>query len=105
MCDKRVPDRLKPKICQAVIRPVALHVTECWPERSRAPEIMETKVLLLTAGITRLDGVRNSDIRRKFGMVPINVKMRENGLRYGHVLLAEDDTVKSAYSLKFLAMM
>ena len=98
LCDKRIPDRLKSKIYRTVVRPVAIYATECWPmtkEAERRLEVMETKVLRMTAGYTRLDRMLNIDIRRKFGVAPIDYKMREGRLRwYGQVLRAEDNTVR-----------
>ncbi|VDP37763.1 unnamed protein product [Heligmosomoides polygyrus] len=56
---------------------------------------METKMLRWTAGVTRLDRVRNDAIRQRFGIAPIAEKLREARLRwYGHVLRANDDTVR-----------
>uniref|UniRef100_A0A914XI79 Ataxia telangiectasia mutated family protein n=1 Tax=Plectus sambesii TaxID=2011161 RepID=A0A914XI79_9BILA len=47
---------------------------------------METKMLRWISGITRLDHVRNDDIRERYGVVPIAEKLRESRLRwYGHV--------------------
>ncbi|VDP08183.1 unnamed protein product [Heligmosomoides polygyrus] len=55
---------------------------------------METKMLRWTAGVTRLDRVRNDTIRQRFGVAPISEKLREARLRwYGHVLRANDETV------------
>ncbi|VDO69456.1 unnamed protein product [Heligmosomoides polygyrus] len=42
---------------------------------------METKMLRWTAGVTRMDRIRNDAIRRKFGVAPIADKMREARLR------------------------
>ncbi|VDO23027.1 unnamed protein product [Heligmosomoides polygyrus] len=56
---------------------------------------METKMLRWTAGITRLDRVRNESVRQRFGVTPIFEKMREARLQwYGHVLRAKGDTVR-----------
>ncbi|VDP33367.1 unnamed protein product [Heligmosomoides polygyrus] len=56
---------------------------------------METKMLRWTAGVTRLDRVRNDAIRPRFGVAPIAEKLREARLRwYGDVLRANDDTVR-----------
>ncbi|VDO83764.1 unnamed protein product [Heligmosomoides polygyrus] len=55
---------------------------------------METKMLRWTAGVTRLDRVRNETMRQRFGVASIADKLREARLRwYGHVLRANDDTV------------
>ncbi|VDO87713.1 unnamed protein product [Heligmosomoides polygyrus] len=56
---------------------------------------METKMLRWTAGVTRLDHVRNVSVRQRFGVAPIADKLREARLRwYGHVLRADGDTVR-----------
>ncbi|VDO96393.1 unnamed protein product [Heligmosomoides polygyrus] len=55
---------------------------------------METKMLRWTAGVTRLDRVRNETMRQRFGVASIADKLREARLRwYGHVLRANDDAV------------
>ncbi|VDO96414.1 unnamed protein product [Heligmosomoides polygyrus] len=56
---------------------------------------METKMLRWTAGVTRLDRVRNDTIRQRFGDTSIVEKLREDRLRwYGHVLRASGDSVR-----------
>ncbi|VDO89136.1 unnamed protein product [Heligmosomoides polygyrus] len=56
---------------------------------------METKMLRWTAGVTRMDRIRNDAIRQKFGDAPIADKMREARLRwYGHVLREKEDGVR-----------
>ncbi|VDP01175.1 unnamed protein product [Heligmosomoides polygyrus] len=56
--------------------------------------VMETNMLRWTAGVTRLDRVRNDTIRQKFGVAPIAEKLREARLRcYCHVLRTNNDTV------------
>ncbi|VDP11551.1 unnamed protein product [Heligmosomoides polygyrus] len=56
---------------------------------------METKMLRWTAGVTRVDHIRNDAIRQKFGVAPIADKMREARLRwYGHVLRGKEDSVR-----------
>ncbi|VDO97145.1 unnamed protein product [Heligmosomoides polygyrus] len=97
LCDKKTPERLKSKIYRAVVRPVGIYGADCWPvtkEIERRLSVMETKMLWWTAGVTRLDGVRNDTIWQRFGVTSIVVKLREARLRwYGHVLRASGDTV------------
>ncbi|VDO23226.1 unnamed protein product [Heligmosomoides polygyrus] len=98
LCDKGIPERLKSKIYRAVVRPVAIYGAECWPvtkETERRLSVMETKMQRWTAGVTRLDPVRNDSIRQRFGVTPIVEKLREARLRwYGHVLRASGDTLR-----------
>ncbi|VDP10543.1 unnamed protein product [Heligmosomoides polygyrus] len=66
LCDKKIPERLKSN--RAVVRSVAIYGAECWPvtkEIERRLSVMETKMLRWTAGITRLDRVRNDSIRQR----------------------------------------
>ncbi|VDO66730.1 unnamed protein product [Heligmosomoides polygyrus] len=56
---------------------------------------METKMLRWTAGVTRLDRVRNDSIQQRFGVTPTFEKMRQVRLRwYGDVLRSKDDIVR-----------
>ncbi|VDP10426.1 unnamed protein product [Heligmosomoides polygyrus] len=56
---------------------------------------METKMLRWTAGVTRMDRIRNDVIRQKFGVAPIADKMGDVRLRwYGHVLRGKEDSVR-----------
>ncbi|VDO67474.1 unnamed protein product, partial [Heligmosomoides polygyrus] len=88
LCDRKTPERFKSKIYRAVIRPVAMYGAECWPATKEVEarlSVMETKMLRCTAGVTRMDRIRNDAIRQKFGVAPITDKMREARLRwYGH---------------------
>ncbi|VDP28655.1 unnamed protein product [Heligmosomoides polygyrus] len=98
LCDEKIPKRLKSKIYRAFIRPVAMYGAECWPATKEVEarlSVMETKMLRWTAGVTRMDRIRNDAIRQKFGDAPIADKMREVRLRwYGHVLRGKEDSVR-----------
>ncbi|VDP04025.1 unnamed protein product [Heligmosomoides polygyrus] len=97
LCDRTIPEYLKSNVYRTVVRPVATYAAECWPVKKKIESrlsVMETRMLRWTAGVTRLDRVRNDTIRQRFGIVPIADKLREARLRwYGHVLRANDDTV------------
>ncbi|VDO80769.1 unnamed protein product [Heligmosomoides polygyrus] len=98
LCDRKIPEHLKSKIYRAVVRPVAMYGAECWPATKEVEtrlSVMETKMLRWTAGVTRMDRIRNDAIRQKFGVAPIADKMREARLRwYGHVLRGKEDSVR-----------
>ncbi|VDP41397.1 unnamed protein product [Heligmosomoides polygyrus] len=52
-------------------------------------------MLRWTAGVTRMDRIRNETIRQKIGVAPIADKMRQACLRwYGHVLREKEDSVR-----------
>ncbi|VDP11557.1 unnamed protein product [Heligmosomoides polygyrus] len=96
LCDKKTPERFKSKIYRAVVRPVAMYGVECWPATKEAEtrlSVMETKMLRWTAGVTRMDRIRNDVIRQKFGVAPIVYRMREARLRW-YVLRGKEDSVR-----------
>ncbi|VDO64223.1 unnamed protein product [Heligmosomoides polygyrus] len=71
---------------------------ECWPvtkEVETRLSVLETKLLRWTAGVMRMDRIRNDAIWQTFGVAPIADKMREAPLRwYGHVLRGKEDSVR-----------
>ena len=97
LCDRRINERLKSKIYRNVVRPVALYGSECWPtirDNERRLVVMETKMLRWTSGVTRLDHIRNEDIRDRYGVAPIVEKLRERRLRwYGHAIRANENSL------------
>ncbi|VDO95314.1 unnamed protein product [Heligmosomoides polygyrus] len=94
LCDRKIPEHLKSKIYRSVVRPVG---AECWPATKDVEtrlSVMETNMLRWTAGVTRMDRIRNDAIRQKFGVAAIADKMRKARLRcYGHVLCGMEDSV------------
>ncbi|VDP14786.1 unnamed protein product [Heligmosomoides polygyrus] len=88
---------MKSKIYGAVVRPVAMYGAECWPATKEVEtrlSVMETKMLRWTAGVTRMDRIRNDAVRQKFGVASIANKMREARLRWrGHILHEKEDSV------------
>jgi hypothetical protein len=97
LCDRRIPLRLKTRIYETVVRPVALYGSECWPvtgKHERMLHAMEMRMLRWAHGVTRLDHIRNDEIRQAFKVAPIQQKMREARLRwFGHVARASGDSV------------
>ncbi|VDO65224.1 unnamed protein product [Heligmosomoides polygyrus] len=98
LCDRKIPVRLKSKIYRTVVRPVAMYGAECWPATKEVEtrlSVMETKMMRWTAGVTRMDRIRNDAIRLKFRVAAIAAKMREARLRwYGHVFRGKEDSVR-----------
>ncbi|EYC40923.1 hypothetical protein Y032_0589g369 [Ancylostoma ceylanicum] len=83
-CDKNISDRFKSKVYRAVIRSVALYGAACWPatkEVERRLNVMETKMLRWTTGVTRADRIRNKKTQERFGITPVADKFRETRLR------------------------
>ncbi|EYC09238.1 hypothetical protein Y032_0061g3226 [Ancylostoma ceylanicum] len=98
ICDRKVSGNLKSKIYWTVIRPAVLYSSECWPatkEIERRLGVMEARMLRWATGITRLDHIRNEDIRKRYGVAPIQEKMCEQRLRWlSHVLRALEQSVE-----------
>ncbi|VDP50259.1 unnamed protein product [Heligmosomoides polygyrus] len=96
LCDRKIPERLKSKIYRTVVRPVAMYGAEYWPATKEVEtrlNVMET--LRWTAGVARVDHIRNDAIRQTFGVAPIADKMREDQLQcYGHILSGKGHSVR-----------
>ncbi len=97
LCDRRLPIHLKAKIYKTVVWPVTLYEAECWPastKHQQALHSMEIRMLRWALGLTRLDRVRNEDVRNILGVAPISEKMRQAGLCwYGHVVCSGEESV------------
>ena len=69
LCDKRIPQKpqkLKGKFYRTAIRPAMLYGAECWPTKRRHVQqlsVAEMRMLRWICGHTRLDRVRNDEIR------------------------------------------
>jgi hypothetical protein len=78
LCDKRVPQKLKGKFYRTAIRPAMLYGAECWPTKIHHVQqlsVAEIHMLRLIYGHTRMDRVRNDDIRDRLGVAPIEEKI------------------------------
>ena len=90
LCDRKIPLRLKGKFYRTAVRPAMLYGAECWPVKKQHEHKMgvaEMRMLRWMCGHTRMDKIRNEDIRNKVGVAPVEEKMREHRLRwFGHVV-------------------
>ncbi|VDL78066.1 unnamed protein product [Nippostrongylus brasiliensis] len=97
--DKRCSRVLKGKLYRAVVRPAVLYGSECWPTNKaheRQVHSAEMRMLRWACGWTRMDRVRNEDLRSVMGVAPVHLKMREQRLRwYGHILRRGQPNKKS----------
>ncbi|WP_139267332.1 reverse transcriptase domain-containing protein, partial [Escherichia coli] len=89
MCDKRVSARMKGKVDKTVVRPAMLSGLETVALRKRQEaelEVAELKMLRFSLGVTRMDRIRNEDIRGTAHVRCFGEKAREARLRwFGHV--------------------
>ena len=94
MKDRNIPRKVKTLIYTSILRPVLTYGHESWTLTSKTrSQILaaEMKVLRLIKGVTRLDILRNEDIRRELEEEDV-LKLIEKGQlrRYGHVKRMED---------------
>ena len=82
-------NRLKAKVCEAIIRPALTYGSECWAMKvTNAINIATTEMRMLCGilGVSRRDHMRNAQIRRILHVSPIDVVVRRGRLRwFGHV--------------------
>ena len=92
--DRRIPRRVKIIIYTSILRPILMYGHESWALTSSTKsklQAAEMKVLRLIKGVTRLDRLRNDDIRNELGVESI-LDLIEMGqlLWFGHVKRMED---------------
>ena len=78
-----MPLSLKDKFYRTVVRPFLLYGTECWANKKQHTQkisVAEMRMLRWMCAKTRMDKVRNEDIRSLVGVTPIEDKIRENCL-------------------------
>ncbi|KAK2917518.1 hypothetical protein Q8A73_004265 [Channa argus] len=89
LCDKRVSARMKGKVFKMVVRPAMLFGLETMALKKRQEaelEVAELKMLRFSLGVTRMDRIRNEDIRGTAHVRCFGDKVREARLRwFGHV--------------------
>ena len=89
ICDRRVPARVKGKVCRVAVRPAMLNGLETVALMKRQEAEMEVAKLkmLRFSLVTRMDKIRNEYIRGTAQVGRFGEKTREARLRwYGHVL-------------------
>ena len=94
ICDRRVPARVKGKVCKVAVRPTMLYGLETVALAKRqeaAMEVAELKMLRFSLGVTRMDKIRNEYIRGTTQVGRFGDKTREARLMwYGHLRRKDD---------------
>ena len=92
-----MPLSLKGKFYRTAVRLSLLYGTECWAikkQHTHKISVAEMRMLRWMCGKTRMDKVRNEDIRSLVGVAPIEDKMKENRLRwFGHIVRRPTDAL------------
>ena len=68
MCDRQMPVELKDKVFETIIRPAMTYDSEHWAVKKKDESKLnsaETRMLRWARGNTRLDHIRNDDIRKE----------------------------------------
>ena len=77
LCDRKAPLSVKGKLYKVVVRPAMLYSTETLAVTQRMEkklEVAEMRMLRFECGITRLDKVRNEEVRSKLKVGQLGVK-------------------------------
>ena len=89
LCDRGMPLKLKGKFYRTAIRPALMYGTECWAIKQghiHKMSVAEMRMLRWMCGHTKMDQIRNEDIRKKLGVTVIEDKLMESRLRwFGHI--------------------
>ena len=102
--DRNFPRKVKIIIYTSILRPILMYGHEAWVLTSKTKskvQAAEMRVLRLIKGVTRLDRLRNEDIRRELCIDSILALVEKGQLRwYGHVKRMADHR----YPKRFLEM-
>ena len=97
ICDRRLPARVKGKVCSSVVRPAMVYGFETvavTKKQVEEMEVAEMKMLRFAMGVTKKDKIRNEHIRSTVKVERLGMKMREGRLRwYGHVTRRDQEYV------------
>ena len=99
--DRHIPRRVKSLIYTSILRPILVYGHEAWALTTRVKsriQAVEMRVLRLIKGVTKLDRIRNDDIRRELGVESILHFIERGQLRwYGHVKRMGEDRYPKKY--------
>ena len=101
MKDRNIPRKVKTIIYTSILRPILTYGHESWTLTTKTRsqiQAAEMRVLRLIKGVTRLDKLRNEDIRRELEVEEILKFVERGQLRwYGHVKRMEENRYPKKY--------
>ena len=101
MKDRNIPRKVKIIIYTSILRPVLTYGHESWTLTTKTRsqiQAAEMRVLRLIKGVTRLDRLRNEDIRRELEVEDIFKFVERGQLRwYGHVKRMDENRYPKKY--------
>ena len=86
ICDRTVPDKIKGRLYKVMVRPAMLYGMEAvavTKAQERKMEVAEMKMLRLSIGKTRLDRIRNEEVRRRLGVVELGHQLKRECAGWG----------------------
>ena len=93
MCDRKMPVKLKDKVFKTIIRPAMTYGSECWAVKKKDENKLnsaEMRMLRWAREKTRLDHIRNEDIRKEADVKPVETFLENKRLKwFGHCLRRE----------------
>ena len=97
MCDRKMPVELKDKVFKTIIRPAMTYGSECWAVKKKDESKLnsaEMRMLRWARGKTRLDHIRNEDIRKEAHVKPVETFLENKKLKwFGHRLRREPNHI------------
>ena len=97
MCDRKMPVELKDKVFKTIIRPAMTYGSECWAVKKKDESKLnsaEMRMLRWARGKTRLDHIRNEDIRKEAHVKPVETFLENKRLKwFGHCLRREPNHI------------
>ena len=93
MCDRKMSVELKDKVFKTIIRPAMTWGWECWAVKKKDENKLnsvEMRMLISARGKTRLDHIRNEDIRKEADVKPVETFLENKRLKwFGHCVTRE----------------
>ena len=97
MCDRKMVVELKGKVLKTIIRPAMTYGSECWAVKKKDESRLnsaEMRMLRWARGKTRLDHMRNEDIRKETHINHVETFLENKRLKwYGHCLRREPNHI------------
>ena len=92
--EREIPREVKKTIYTTILRPILTFGSEAWKMTKRSESKItaaEMRCLRMIKGVTRMDRVRNTDIRMELGVESVVEVVQRGQLRwYGHVMRMEE---------------
>ena len=79
MCERKIPVELKVKVFKTIIRPAMTYGSQCWAVKKKDENKLnsvEMRMLRWARGKTRLDHIRNEDIRKEADVKPVEIFLK-----------------------------